>query len=243
MERFYFESDIGKISYLRRKGKKHVLFIHGFTASAYIWRSLPKYFNKSYDLIFVDLPGHGKSDFPSLDLENMTPRSLVRSFASAINDLIDDLSIISYPVVGSSMGGWIALELATQFNNRNSVVLIDSAGIMGVDDSKFTTGFFELLQDYMKRKRKAGKMLLSMVLKSDPSQLMMDPALLDQIDFRTCILWGSEDHILDPEYGRKLNKKIKNSELHIIEGADHVPFRTHPEEVAGIIKKFLKDEK
>lgn len=239
MQRSFFNSSHGRISFLRREGKTPVIFIHGFTASAYIWRSLTRYLDSQLDLTYIDLFGHGKSEMPSLEGVELSPRSMIHLFASSINELIESLGVEKYSVVGSSMGGWIALELASKFRKPEKGVLIDSAGLMTITDGKFAAGFLELLREYRKRKGKAGRLLMEMVQNSDPAELTMEKGIIEAIDFSTCIIWGSADHILDPEYGERISQALHDSEFHLIDGADHVPFRTHPREVAEILNSFL----
>lgn len=239
MKRFSYHSGAGNISYLRREGEIPVVLIHGFTASAYIWRSVVSRMDRSLDITCVDLYGHGKSDMPNLSGVELNPRSVIHFLASSISELMDALGMGSYHVAGSSMGGWIALELATGFRKPETAVLIDSAGLMTVTDRKFATGFFGLLEEYSRKNRRMGRALMSMVQNASPDQLTIDPVILGMVDFPTCVIWGSEDRILDPSYGRKLAGTIPRSEFHLIEGGEHVPFRSHPSEVAGIMNGFI----
>lgn len=242
MERSFFQSSGGATSFLRRNGEIPVVFIHGFTASAEIWLGMEKHLDRRLDMTCIDLPGHGESVLPVIPgLENveLKPGMVIHYLATRVNELMDFLGMEEYHVVGSSMGGWVALDLAAKFRKPESAVLIDSAGLMTMADDKFASGFLELLKEYSEGNTGMGKILLSMVRGSKPEELVMEKELLEKIDFRTCVIWGSVDHILDPAYGKKLSEELTDSEFHLIEGADHVPFRTHPAEVAEIINRFI----
>lgn len=239
MERHYFESSHGRMSYLSREGKLPVLFIHGFTASAYIWRSLPKYLDSRFALIFVDLFGHGKSDAPSGDMASRDAKSMIKMQASAISELMESISIEQYSLVGSSLGGWISLELAVNFRRPSKAVLIDSAGIMTLEDGKYASGLADLMSQYSRARGKTGRMLSAVIRNSSPDSMVMDRSLIEKSDFPVSVIWGSDDHILDPSYGVKLSGMLKNSEFHVIDGADHTPFRTHARQVADLINEFL----
>lgn len=242
MERLFFQSSGGQVSFLRRRGEIPTVFIHGFTASADIWQGMESHIDGILGMICIDLPGHGESRLPTIPgLEEMhlKPGMVIHYLASVVNELIESLRIERYHLVGSSMGGWVALDLSYSFRKPESAVLIDCAGLMSMDDRKFAKGFLELLKEYSDGNSSMGKMLLSMVGSSQPEDFTMDSKLLENADFRTCVIWGSRDHILDPSYGKKLSEKLEESEFHLIEGADHVPFRTHPVEVAEIINSFI----
>lgn len=239
MERLYFQTGVGNMSYLRRNGKSHVVFIHGFTASAYIWRRLAARMSPEFDIVCVDLFGHGRSDIPILDSNNIDIPSLIRLQSTAIFELIENLGFEKYAVVGSSLGGWIAMDLAVNLKRPEKAVLVDTAGTTTINDGKFADGMLELLAGYMKRKRRFGKMLASAIITTRPEQLKMDPSLMSKVDFDVSIIWGENDHILNPKYGKELSKTFKDSEFHMIKNADHTPFTTHPSEVADIINSFL----
>lgn len=239
MKRFTFQGSFGNISYLRRQGKFPVVFIHGFTASAWIWRSMTKYLDPDFDLVYVDLFGHGKSDTPELGGSVADISTLITLQAAAIRELITELDFSSYSVVGSSLGGWISMELAVNYMRPEKAVLIDSAGIMTMEDTKFANGLDDLLKEYSSRKKKAGRILSEMIGKASSADLKMDSSLLGRADFRISVIWGSDDHILDVKYGKELSRILLHSEFNVINGADHTPFRTHPAEVADVINRFL----
>lgn len=103
-----------------------VLLVHGFGASAYQWRfTLPALAAAGFHAIAPDLPGHGFSQlaFPNGEYTRAM-------YARRIWQLLDMLSIASAPVVGHSMGGAIAAEMAWQHPERISrLALLSPAGL------------------------------------------------------------------------------------------------------------------
>jgi len=85
-----------------------VLLIHGIGAARTIWRSTAERLGQNFTTIAVDLPGHGESDWPNPGPEVFHPAD----HAAALKPLIDDFSNGQIAVVGSSMGGWVGLEVA-----------------------------------------------------------------------------------------------------------------------------------
>lgn len=101
-----------------------VVLIHGFGASMYAWRhTLPALAASGYRVIAFDNRGFGFSDKPSHGYSTAAYVTLVVS-------LLDSLRIASAVLVGHSMGGTIAAEVALAHPERVSgVVLIDAAGV------------------------------------------------------------------------------------------------------------------
>ena len=100
-----------------------MVLIHGFGASMYAWRhTLPALAASGYRVIAFDNRGFGFSDKPSHGYSTTAYVKLVVS-------LLDSLQIASAVLVGHSMGGTIAAEVALAHPDRVSgVVLIDAAG-------------------------------------------------------------------------------------------------------------------
>ncbi|MCB0119292.1 MAG: alpha/beta fold hydrolase, partial [Anaerolineales bacterium] len=82
-----------------------VVFIHGLGSSCQDWEKQEPVFSKQYQVVTLDLRGHGKSQKPS------GPYSIAL-FARDVAGLIRSLNLAPVHVVGISLGGMIALQLA-----------------------------------------------------------------------------------------------------------------------------------
>src|SRR5207247_10536805 len=124
-----------------------VVFIHGFGASMYGWRyQLPVVVAAGYRVVVIDNRGFGFSDKPAHGYTSA-------AYAHLIVSLLDSLGIASAVLVGHSMGGPIAAEVALAHPDRvRGLVLIDAAcfgmrwpGVLYVDrwplDGAFYTAF------------------------------------------------------------------------------------------------------
>ena len=100
-----------------------VVFIHGIGASLYSWRhQLTPVVGAGYRVITFDNRGFGFSDKPAHGYHNA-------DYAHLVVSLLDSLGIASAVLVGHSMGGAIAAEVALAHPDRvRGLVLIDATG-------------------------------------------------------------------------------------------------------------------
>lgn len=82
-----------------------LLFIHGLGSSTRDWQNQVDFFAQHYKAILVDVRGHGKSDKPS------GPYS-IPLFANDLAGFLESLKLAPVHVIGISMGGMIAFQLA-----------------------------------------------------------------------------------------------------------------------------------
>lgn len=101
-----------------------LVLIHGLGSARTIWKPLSKLLNNSFDIIAVDLPGHGTSSL-TRDTK-MAPMDL----ADHVRQTLDSLDVDKAHIVGNSLGGWTALEFAAAFPERTlSVTGLAPAGM------------------------------------------------------------------------------------------------------------------
>ena len=100
-----------------------VVFIHGIGASLYSWRhTLPPVAGAGYRVVAFDNRGFGFSEHSAHGYRNA-------DYVRLVVELLDSLGIASAVLVGHSMGGTIAAEVALAHPDRvRGLVLIDAAG-------------------------------------------------------------------------------------------------------------------
>jgi pimeloyl-ACP methyl ester carboxylesterase len=111
--------------------KEHVLFIHGLGSSSHRWVDIPEALSKYFHTITVDLIGSGLSEKPQ------NADYTIKGFSKFIVDfLIERIGIgikenEKISIVGHSLGGYIAAEVAIENKNLiEKLVLIDSSGML-----------------------------------------------------------------------------------------------------------------
>jgi pimeloyl-ACP methyl ester carboxylesterase len=110
------------LAYSREGKGEPLVLLHGLGGSQRVWDPVVARLRREYELIVPDLPGFG--DSPRLPA-GTEPSAL--TLAAAIRGLLDELELGRPHLVGNSLGGWIALELARQGRAR-TVTLVSPAG-------------------------------------------------------------------------------------------------------------------
>jgi pimeloyl-ACP methyl ester carboxylesterase len=102
------------------RGGRSFVFVHGWTCDQSHFTPQMEAFCRNYHVIAVDLRGHGQSDKPQLEYT-------LELFAGDIAAICGDRKLEHPILVGHSMGGTIALEVATRYPDLLSgIVLIDT---------------------------------------------------------------------------------------------------------------------
>ena len=119
---------VGRLSVhhtLGGEGRPPLLFVHGLGSSGYLeWRFNLPHFARTHRVVAPDLPGFGRTDKPR------SVRYGVPYFARTIDRYLDAIGIRSAVVIGCSMGGRVALELALEFKHRvERLVVVNALGL------------------------------------------------------------------------------------------------------------------
>ncbi len=104
------------------KGKELIAFVHGWSCDKTYWDKQVKYFKNDYQVVTIDLGGHGKS---GLGRENWT----MSSFGDDVNSVLKQFTYKKVYLVGHSMGADVIVEAAASYNSDNiELFLIDRFG-------------------------------------------------------------------------------------------------------------------
>jgi pimeloyl-ACP methyl ester carboxylesterase len=237
-----------------RKGQgEPLLFLHG-AAGAGRWLPFMETLSESYDVIVPEHPGFGGSDTPDW-LDN------VGDLAFFYLDFIDHLGLEKVHLVGTSIGGWIAAELATRCSDKlESLTLVAPAGIhvKGVKKADmFLMSPEELAQNLFHDQelakhapQPANEEELILVLKNrlTTAKLGWSPRFynphlrkwLHRIRVPTKIVWGDHDKILPAEYGPAYRDLIPGSSLEVLPACGHLPHVEKANEFAATVTKFIQ---
>jgi pimeloyl-ACP methyl ester carboxylesterase len=102
----------------------HIVLIHGMGSAATAWKPLTPHLLDRFNVITVDLPGHGQSLYTKG--QPMDPYSIAKA---VVKEVEKEFGISKFDLVGNSWGGWITLEMAAHFPaNIRSVTALAPAG-------------------------------------------------------------------------------------------------------------------
>jgi len=93
-----------RVRYIDKGKGTVVVLIHGFMESVATWKNLIAPLSESCRIIAIDLPGHGKSKFAE--------QQTIESYSDTIYQVLKNLEITKFVIVGHSMGGYVSLDFA-----------------------------------------------------------------------------------------------------------------------------------
>ncbi|MGG0721530.1 2-succinyl-6-hydroxy-2,4-cyclohexadiene-1-carboxylate synthase [Bacillus mycoides] len=110
-----------------------LLLLHGFTGSMETWRSFIPSWSEQFQVILVDLVGHGKTESP----EDVTHYD-IQNVALQMKELLDHLHIENAHVLGYSMGGRLAITMACLYPQYVRSLLLENctAGLESEEERK-----------------------------------------------------------------------------------------------------------
>lgn len=237
-----------------------ILFIHGLGSSSQDWEFQIEHFAKQYKVILVDVRGHGRS-------EKTSGRYSIRLFSQDIASLMSELSIDEAHVVGLSMGGMIAFQLAldhpkfvrsmsivnsgpnfiasdfkTQMKFALRIFLVKFLGLNAVG-KKVADGLFPKPEQHELR-----ELFISRFLQNNKSsylnamRALVGWDVLDKINKITCpalILTADKDYT-SVAMKKSYCEKLINGQLVIIKDSHHALPVEKPKEFNQAVHSFLQ---
>jgi pimeloyl-ACP methyl ester carboxylesterase len=215
----------------------------------------------TFRVVRPDHPGFNRSDDdPAVDS--------VGTLAQRYLPLLDALGLTRCHLVGSSLGGWLAAEIALRAPERvDRLVLVDPAGLPAetpVPDM-FRTPPGELLGLLCgDRASLAAGQLRAAAVGGDPvlagrrtrnsasaarlagEPYMHDPGLggrLAGLRAPTLVVWGALDGLFPVEMAQQWTAALPSARLHVVEGAGHLPLVDRPEEFVAVVRGFLSEDR
>jgi pimeloyl-ACP methyl ester carboxylesterase len=213
---------------------------------------------QKFDVIVPQVPGFGGGEPPAW-LET------VSDLANFYLEFMDMLDLRKVHLVGLSLGGWTAADVAVRNSSRlASLTLVDAPGIYvpGVEQlDQFVLSEEQAVREiYFDQKladENVGRVLAPenedvrlsnqrMVAKLAWQPRFHDPQLqrwLHRIRIPTLIIWGENDRFFPPAYGEAWQKAIPGSRLAVLPRCGHLPIQEKSEEFVALVSEFCAKER
>ncbi|MBT3180677.1 MAG: alpha/beta hydrolase [Candidatus Marinimicrobia bacterium] len=238
-----------------------ILFLHGLGSQGIDWEPQANYLKSNYKCILPDLRGHGKSDKPKGEYS-------IRQMADDISLLMKSLDCPQFHVVGISMGGAVAFQMAIRDPETiKSMVIINSISDwrMKTLGEKFKLGQRKLIVRLLGM-RKMGEVLAGRLLpkpeheslrlnfidkwaKNDTNAYLnslnalvnwsLTPEELNSIKIPTLLIASDLDYA-PVEKKEKIVSQMPCAELKIITDARHGVTIEHPKQVNTLLESFFE---
>lgn len=231
-----------------------LLFLHA-GGGAGVWHPFLGLLARRFDVVAPDHPGFGGSDdMPEVEAMD----DLVYHYL----EVLDRLGLERVRVVGGSLGGWLAAELAVHSPERiERLVLLGAAGLrvpghMATDIFLMTPE--QVVAVLFKHPEAAAGMFpeepdVDFILATVRDQAglarygwvpyLNNPKLerrLSRIAAPTLVLWADDDRVIPIEHGRLYAERIPDATLQIVQDCGHAMYFERPEAFADVVTDFLE---
>jgi pimeloyl-ACP methyl ester carboxylesterase len=234
------------------EGRETVLFIHGAGGGQYTWSYQKGFFEKEFNPIMIELPGHGES-------EGEGEQEVVR-YAEHVHALLKALGLRKVFLVGHSMGGAIAQTLALTHPEMMKGVVLVGTGVRlkvlplileGIKNN-FKETVLKINQFAYSQKSPSDLIEkgVSVMLQCRPEVLYGDFLACDRfdlmnevekIDLPALILCGDDDQLTPAKYSQFLHSRIKGSKMEVLPNAGHIVMMESPQAFNEKIKEFIEE--
>jgi pimeloyl-ACP methyl ester carboxylesterase len=217
-----------------------VVLIHGLAGSTRWWSRNVKALARNHEVHTVDLVGFGRS---------AGGRFVLAEAAGIVAEWMRRRGLQHASVVGHSMGGHIAVDLAAAHPELVSrLVLVDAAlNFSGAPTPKLSDvsktlpylPFAMMLPVILPDAARAGLPTLARAT-MQIARVDMRP-VIEKVRARTLIVWGANDPCVPLSMGYELARMMPCETLAVIKHAGHIPQWEQPLAFNGVVSQFLAD--
>ena len=209
-----------------------------------------------FEVIVPQAPGFGGTAAPPW-LETIV------DLANFYLEFLDVFDLRNVHLVGLSLGGWTAAELAVRNSSRlATLTLMDAPGItvpglephdpsrLGEEEAVRRTYFDpKLAEEAIARtfnpanesQRRANRRIVEKLARQHGFHDSQLQRWLHRIHIPTLIIWGENDQHFPPVYGETWQKAIPGSRLVRLARCGHLPIQEQPEQFAARVAEFCSD--
>jgi len=237
------DTNIHYIRYGNIEGKT-LVFLHGWGQNIEMMRPVADPCASDYDVIIIDLPGHGQSCEPSKVLK-------IPDFVECVKSLLDSLNICRPILIGHSFGGKISLLYASKYEVDKLILFgspfkreikKDSLKVKTLKTLKRIPGLNKF-ENFAKRHigstdYKNASPIMRQILVEHVNFDITDE--VRKISCPTLLIWGTNDEAVDISRAYELESLIKDAGLIVYEGCTHYAYLENLNQTIRVIGSFLR---
>ena len=233
-------------------GAQPLVFLHGAGGHSG-WMAFLEELSQRFAVYAPEHPGFGQSDDPPW-LDG------VGDLAYFYLDFLKVLGLERVHLVGTSLGGWIAAEMAVRDTARlASLTLVGAVGITAQGETIpdiFRMPVEENLRRFYADQERAARRVgdvakadMRLVAKNQATVTRLaywprfyNPDLgkwLHRVDVPTLLIWGAEDGLVPPKFGEAYRSLIPGAKLTVLPAAGHAPFDEQREAFLAAFSEFI----
>lgn len=245
-----------KIAWERHGGGPPLLLVHGLGYARWGWEPVVEPLARSFDVLLYDNRGIGASDAPP------GPYAAAELAADAVQ-VLDEARVERAHVLGTSLGGMVAQELAVAAPERVDKLVLAATTPGGAGSFPMPERTVRLMAG-----RATLRQFVENALAPDPDPRIVERILrhreataqplaawsaqaaagaafdalerIGAIAAPTLVLTGTEDAVVDPRNSRLLAERIPGARVELFEGGGHLFFWEQPERFVSVVTEFLQ---
>ena len=245
-----------KLAWERQGAGASLLLIHGLGYARWGWEPVVEPLARSFDVLLFDNRGIGESDAPP------GPYTTAELAADALQ-VLDEAGVERAHVLGTSLGGMVAQELALAAPGRveklvlvsttpggpesfpmpeQTVTLMTSGATLRqfVENALAPAADPELVERILRHRERTAQPFEAWSAQAAAGAGFAALDRIGAISAPTLVLHGTEDAVVDSRNATLLAERIPHARVELIAGGGHLCFWEQPDRFVEVVTEFLR---
>lgn len=256
-------TDQGIVHYEVHGRGRPVILLHGWLGSWGLWQQTMAYLQQNYRTYALDFWGFGESG-------KKRDSYYIQDFVSLVDQFMEQLGIISAPIIGHSMGGTVSLNFAIEYPHRVQKVGVIGSPVIGDSLALLlklagNTAIATVIHNNLWALKLGLRAYAPVVTKDkrwadmineDLSQTTLESFFLsikslrltdlseqiETIEVPVMGIYGHKDVIVNPNQYKLIQERAQHPHIHYLPDAGHFPMLDNPENFMELIQHYLDTE-